>query len=320
MNKTTLLLPLFLLLAGPLVAAENDDILIFSFFRGNGQAGVYLAASEDGLKFTPLNKDQPVMKPAPWEGQNLTRDPSIVFHDGTFHAVWTTSWRGKCFGYAESKDLVNWSEPVRVEPFPSNQIPSNSWAPEICWDPVEANFMIVWSSVMNKERGGQLFVTRTADGKTFSPAKLYLDQKFGCIDGMTALDETAEGKRWVMIYKNEENMEKGGKCLLVATAPVGFSKPWVLESKPIVGPGSSLRPEAMAEGPSLLNTKEGWNLYWDSPLRPAGYHMASSTDLRNWNDRTAELQLPPHPRHGTVFRAPRSVVGWLGTMPGIKHK
>ena len=294
-------------------AAEKGDILIFSFFRGIGQAGVYLAVSEDGVKFTPLNNDQPVMKPAPWEGQNLTRDPSVVFHDGTFHAVWTAGFRGNCFGYAESKDLVSWSEPVRVEPFPADQIPRNTWAPEICWDPVEANFMIVFSSVMmaNKERGEQLFVTRTTAGKTFSPAKLFLDQKFSCIDGMPVLDKTAEGKRWVMVYKNEEKAEKGGKGLLVATAPADFSKPWVTESKPIIGPGSSLLPENMAEGPSLLKTKEGWNLYWDSPLKPAGYHMASSTDLKNWSDRTADLQLPPHPRHGTVFRAPRSAVGWL---------
>ena len=312
MKKTTGMWTVLLLLS-PFVlhTAESDDILIFSFFRGNGQAGMCLAASEDGLKFTPLNNDQPVMKPAPWEGQNLTRDPSVVFHDGMFHAVWTTSWRGNCFGYAESKDLVNWSDPVRVEPFPSNQIPRNTWAPEICWDQVQTNFMIVWSSIVNKERGGQLFVTRTADGKIFSPAKLYLDQTFSCIDGMTVLDETAAGKRWVMIYKNEEKPEKGGKCLLVATAPADFSQPWVTESKPIVGPGSSVCPENMAEGPSLLKTKEGWNLYWDSPLKPAGYHMASSPDLKNWIERTAELQLPDHPRHGTVFRVPRSAVGWL---------
>ena len=98
-------------------AAGSDEILLLSFFRDNGQAGIFVAASEDGLHFTALNHDQPVMKPGPWEGQQLTRDPSMVFHDGTFHAVWTTSWKGSCFGYAESKDLVHWSEPVKVEPF-----------------------------------------------------------------------------------------------------------------------------------------------------------------------------------------------------------
>ena len=102
MDDKYLILTLMCMLGGSLAAAENDRILIFSFFRGNGQAGVYLAASDDGVKFTPL---QPVMKPSPWEGQNLTRDPSIVFHDGKFHAVWTTNWLGNCWLVAQCPEL-----------------------------------------------------------------------------------------------------------------------------------------------------------------------------------------------------------------------
>ena len=69
-------------------------------------------------------------------------------------------------------------------------------------------------------------------------------------------------------------------------------------------------------------------LYWDSPLRgkkpgaskpeaarkPApgdSFGLASSSDLKTWTDRTAELQLPTNVRHGTVFRAPRTAIGWL---------
>jgi hypothetical protein len=314
------LISLLVLAQAPLHAADRDDILLFSFFRDNGQAGIYLAASEDGLDFKPLNNDQPVMKPAPWEKQNLTRDPSIVYHDGKFHTVWTTNWRGDCFAYAESTDLVTWSAPVRVEPFPAGQTPRNTWAPEICWDPGQKNFMIVFSSVVDSARGQQMFVTRTADGKTFTPAKLYLDQKFGCIDGMTVLDETAAGKRWVVIYKNEEKTENGGKNLHIATAPADFSLPWTLEPAPIVGPGSSVRPQEMAEGPSLLQWKGSWYLYWDA-FHNNHYSMASSPDLKTWTDRTAKLRLPKYPnnpRHGTVFRAPRAAVGWLKGTPADK--
>ena len=113
-----LLLVLFLQAFASL-AAEPDEMLVLAFFRDNGQAGIFLAASEDGLHFTALHKDQPVMKPAPWPDQQLTRDPSIVFHDGKFPAVWTSNWKGRCFGYAESTDLRHWSEPVMVQPFHS---------------------------------------------------------------------------------------------------------------------------------------------------------------------------------------------------------
>jgi len=290
------------------LAADSVDVLIFSFFRDNGQAGIYLAASEDGLHFTALNNDQPVMKPASWAGQGLTRDPSMVYLDGVFHAVWTTSWKGNCFGSAESKDLVHWSDPVKVTPFPANQIPGNSLAPEICWDPVQKNFMIFWSSSFGKGNG--IYLTRTTDGKMFSEAKQFIDPKFGCIDGMMVFDESAAEKCWVLVFKNEELPENGGKNLHLATAPPDFSRPWAIYPEAIIGPGTKVRPESMCEGPSLLKTKEGWNLYWDSPLIKT-YAMASSIDLTNWTDHTSELQLPPHPRHGTVFRAPRAAIGWL---------
>ena len=310
-NNTILMISLVILSAGGLAnAAEKDEILLLSFFRDNGQDGVFLAASEDGLNFKALNDDKPVMKPADWEGQRLTRDPSMVFHDGKFHAVWTSNWNGNCFGYAESADLVHWSQPVKVEPFPAAlQQPGNVWAPEICWDPVQKNYLIFWSSTLDK-RGHRIYGTRTADGKTFSAAKIFLDPKYSCIDGMMALDETATTKRWVLVYKNEEARTRGGKNLRLATAPADFSQPWSLVETPVAGPGSTVRPHEMAEGPSLLKRDNIWYLYWDA-FANGHYSLATSTDLKNWTDRTAELKLPPNPRHGTVSRVPRHAVGWL---------
>jgi beta-xylosidase len=307
-------------------AAEPDEMLVLAFFRDNGQAGIYLAASEDGLRFTALHKDQPVMKPAPWHDQQLTRDPSIVFHDGKFHAVWTSNWKGRCFGYAESTDLRHWSEPVRVQPFPESLPPAdqprNVWAPEICWDPVQTNYAIVWSSTTEREsRNGdgssmdgkdgswdhRLFVSRTADGKIFSKAKLFFDPKFCCIDGMLAFDASVSGGRWALVFKHEQEQGLGGKNLRLVFAPADFSQPWSPVGGPLAGPGSSVRPTEMAEGPSLMKWHGTWYLYWDA-FANGHYSLATSPNLRDWTDRTAELQLPPHPRHGTVFCAPRNIV------------
>ena len=298
-------------------AAKGDDMLIYCFFRGNGENGVYLAASEDGITFTPLNGDKPVMKPASWKNQNLTRDPSIVFHEGTFHLVWTTGWNGNCFGYAESKDLVHWSEPLRVEPFQDGQKPNNAWAPEICWDPYQKDFMIFWSSVVppNKSR---IFMTRTKDGKTFSAATLFLSRDFHVIDGQ--LLDDAPNNRWLLVYKNENPAAEGGKNIRLATAPHDFSKPFVdLFDQAIVGAGTSIQGDqgekSMGEGPSLAWWNNTYYLYWDAVLL-GHYGLATSNDLKTWTDRTAELHMPPQPRHGTVFHAPRSAVGWLnGSVP-----
>jgi hypothetical protein len=319
--------------AGSARAAESDDVLVLSFFRDNGQAGIFLAWSEDGVKFSPLNDDQPVMKPAPWQGQQLTRDPSIVFHVGKFHAVWTSNWSGRCFGYAESPDLKQWSEPVKVQPFPASlraeDQPRNIWAPEICWDPVQKNYAIFWSSTTEREsRNGdgssdngkdgaadhRLYVSRTADGKAFSEAQVFFDQKFSSIDGMMAFDDRDAADlskgRWVMILKHEQEIKRGGKNLRMTFSPADFSKPWEAVSKPIAGPGSSVRGNEMAEGPSLLMWKGKWFLYWDA-FANGHYCLATSPNLENWTDRSAEIKMPPHPRHGTVFSAPRRAVAWL---------
>lgn len=293
-------------------AAETDDVLIKSFFRDNGQAGVFLAASEDGTTFVPLNDDKPVMKPAPWPGQNLTRDPSITYHDGTFHMVWTTNWTGDCFGYAESKDLVTWSDPVRVEPFKGKQKPDNTWAPEICWDPYQKNFMIFWSSVIPPAKQRQ-FVTRTSDGKAFSEAELFLERDYNVIDGNLLLD--APNQRWLLLYKNENSAADGGKNIRIATAPHDFSKPFLdLIDQPILAAGTQIQGDqgekSMGEGPSLVKWKGNYLAYWDA-VHLGYYCLASSTDLKTWTDRTKELRMPPHLRHGTVFPAPRQSVGWL---------
>lgn len=184
------------------------------------------------------------MKPADWEGQRLTRDPSMVFHDGKLHAVWLSNWNGNCCGYAESADLVHWSQPLKVESFPAAfQQPGNVWAPGICWDPLQKNDLIFWSSTLDSP-GHRIYGTRTSDGKTFSEAKVLLDPKYRCIDGMMALDETAATKRWVLVYKNQKDPAKGGKNLRLATTTE--LKHWTNLSKNLIGENAALSPMAIS--------------------------------------------------------------------------
>lgn len=321
-------------LAATAPAAGTDEVLLLAFFRDNGQKGVYLAWSEDGVRFQPLNGDEPILKPGDWPDQKLTRDPSIVYHDGLFRAVWTTNWKGRCFGYAESSDLARWSGQRRVYPFPTTlpaaDQPRNVWAPEITRDPATGEFLVYWSSTTDREsRNGdgssengkdgeydhRIYVSRTRDGKTFSDARLFFDPKYCCIDACLAFDgrgaADSAGGRWVMVFKDERVIRRGGKNLRMTTAPPDLTRPaWEPISAPIAGPGSRLRSREMAEGPSLIHWKDRWLLYWDA-FADGRYCLATSPDLRTWTDRTADLRLPPKPRHGTVFRAPRSAVAFL---------
>lgn len=315
--------------AGVALAADQDEVWIFCYYYGMGDTGLHLAQSEDGVHFTPLNNGRPVMPAPQWPDQNKTRDPSMIYHAGKFRVVWTTGWFGNCFGYAESTDLIHWSEPVKAAPFPAAlppaEQPNNVWASQIAWDPVQKNYMINISSVIGlkdhqlaireiaSNKRMRIFLTRTVDFKTFTPPKLLLDPQFGsgCMEGMMVQEERPEGNRWTMFFKK---MRAGGS-ICVATAPLDLSQPWAVNPKMIAGHGTQLQPQTMAEGPYAVKTAAGWNLYW---ARGDLYGFATSTDLLNWTDHTAELQVPPNSHHGSFFRAPRSAVGWLNQSAGGK--
>ena len=118
----------------------------------------------------------------------------------------------------------------------------------------------------------------------------------------------------IMILHSPVMLDRRAKELNLGLAPASPFQVVHLVETPVAGPGSTMRPHEMAEGPSLLKRDNLWYLYWDA-FANGHYSLATSTDLKNWTDRTAELQLPPNPRHGTVSRMPRSAVGWLSKPP-----
>lgn len=330
--------------------AAEDSGLLFSYFKSNGETGVFLAYSEDGLTFKTLNDGRPVFTPPQWPGQNLTRDPSIVYHDGIFHMVWTSSWGGLCFGAATSADLKEWSKPICVEPFKhwsADDLPINTWAPEVHWDPVQKNYAIIWSSAMPKlvgssgcNSGGlekvpnlqveisthhqRTFISRTSDFKTFTDAKVFFAPGISNIDACMVFDDrgtqdTADDC-WVMAAKNEQHGLIGGKHIRVAVTGADLTKPFPPKfhsptdptkpwSDPIVGPCGKLQQNQWVEGPSLIKFGDEWRIYFDRyNLVEGRYGMVSSKNLIDWVDRAAEIKLPQDAHHGTFFSAPRSAI------------
>src|SRR5688500_15579104 len=130
----------------------QGDVFIFPYFLNNGEAGVYLAVSRDGLLFEGVNGNKPILPAPDWPRNRLTRDPSIVHQDGLFHMVWTTDWGSRSIGYASSPDLVTWSEPRRIDVWGAAGLGViNTWAPEVHWDPERREFFILFSSTLESE-------------------------------------------------------------------------------------------------------------------------------------------------------------------------
>jgi hypothetical protein len=327
-----------LVLAPVIIAAQTnaDEVLLFTYFRNNGQDGVHLATSTNGSHFVALNEDKAIFTPPPWPGQNLTRDASLLYHDGKFRMVWTSAWKGRLFGYAESADLVKWSEPRQVKPFreglPVEDQPDNIWAPEVHWDPLKQDYFILFASTTPRERNDEddsnnngkrgsqydnrVFITRTKDFLTFTDVKLFFDRGFACIDAVMRRDEA--NQRWAMVIKcsrDETLKTMPGRNLWLTFTGLDLDHPHFspLEG-PIAGNHSPMFSDpaprkSMAEGPSLLHYQGRWLLLWDEPAG-GGLQLATSPDLNEWT-HLKSATFPPHAQHGTLFIAPRRAVGWL---------
>ena len=142
MIKNKLLMLLCLLASTILVQAQ--DFYVSTSFHEPATDGLRFIYSRDAVHWDSI----PGTFLAPKVGkQKVMRDPSIIrTPDGVFHLVWTSSWRGdRGFGYAESRDLMHWSEPKFIEVM-DDPTTVNVWAPELFWDEDRQQAMVVWAS------------------------------------------------------------------------------------------------------------------------------------------------------------------------------
>jgi hypothetical protein len=296
-------------------AVPAEDGLLFSFFRNNGEDGLYLATSADGLKWTSLHGDKPLIKPEVGESK-LMRDPSIVrAPDGTFHMVWTTAWKGRTIGYASSKDLMHWSPQRALEVFPEGTEVANCWAPEIYYDARAKEYLIVWASTINgrfpetlgraREYNHRLYSIRTRDFQQFSETKLFYDPGFIVIDAAIFPAAVAGQKRYSMVVKNE-TLTPPAKNLFLTFAD-SLNGPWTPPTEPISG-------KDWAEGPTPIKVGADWLIYFDK-YTTHRYGAIRSRDAKSWTEITELIEFPKGARHGTAFRAPQAVIDTLRRAP-----
>jgi len=278
--------------------ALSDSVWLFSYFNNNGQDGLHLAYSNNGYSWTALNNDKSVLKPTVAKDK-LMRDPCIIQGaDGLFHMVWTVSWNDKGIGYANSPDLVNWSEQQFIPVMQHEDSARNCWAPEITYDAKQKEYMIYWAttiagkfkmdSVIENSYNHRLYYTCTKDFKQFTKTKLLYDRGFNVIDASIV----ADAGRYVMFLKDETRLPPQKNIRIATSRKVngGYSAP----SAPITG-------AYWAEGPTTLKIGDTWVVYFDK-YRDHKYGAVSSTDLVNWQDLSDKIQLPKGIRHGTIFK------------------
>lgn len=279
--------------------AQQDSIYLFSYFKGNGEDGLHLAASIDGMKWQAVREGSAFLRPE-LSPDKLMRDPCIIRGgDGNFHMVWTVSWTQKGIGYASSPDLIHWSEQQYIPVMEYEENARNSWAPEITYDPETEEYMIYWASTVTGEfpetqveaddaYNHRMYFTKTKDFKTYSETMLLYDPGFNSIDA-TILNHMG---KWTMVIK-DETREPVQKNLKLAYA-MELDGPYSEASQPITS-------DYWAEGPTVL-LKDGYFYVYFDRYTDHHFGVIRSKDLQHWEDLTEQLEMPEGIRHGSIFR------------------
>ena len=278
------------------------DIYVSTSFHEPANEGLRFIYSYDGIRWDSIKGT--FLTPQVGN-QKVMRDPSIVKGpDGTFHLVWTSSWRqDRGFGYASSKDLIHWT-PQRFIEVMKDTSTVNVWAPELFYDDVRKQYMIIWAScvpgkfpdyIEDHRNNHRLYYVTTKDFRKFSEAKLLIDPDFSCIDATMV----KRGKDdYVMVLKDNSRKQRNIKVAFAKT-PYG---PWSKASEPFT--------ESFTEGPSTAYVNGWWYIYYDS-YRHKIYGAHRTKDFVHFQDQTGAVKFPVGHKHGTVFMADEKLVDAL---------
>lgn len=281
--------------AAPSAAAAANTAYAMVYFTEspNGQGadyGLHLAVSRDGLNWTPLNQNRPVVTPT--AGEQGLRDPFVLRkQDGSFVVLATdlkgtdfTRWSQYLHVY-DSTDLSGFTGYRRLRMHTSS---THTWAPTAFWDATRSQYGIVYSAV----DGGRdvLMVNWTSDFRSVGSPQVYFSPGFGVLDG----DVVVDGGTTYLYYKN---LADG--LLYGARSSTGAPNSFTTYT-------SGLRQGNAIEAPLLArNNDGGWRLWGDSfsPVNNDYYAWSQSNIGSNsWAPLNQRDYTPPlNSKHGSII-------------------
>jgi len=287
-------------------STAQKEVYLFSYFVDNGQDGLHLAYSTNGLTWTPLNDGNSYLEPTIGKDK-LMRDPFILHgKDGLFHMVWTSGWWDRIIGYASSPDLINWSEQKGIPVMEHEPTAKNSWAPEMAYDQASGEFIIFWATTIperhsdvassEREKGlnHRMYCTKTTDFKTFSPTEMFFNPDFSVIDA----NILPKNNQFYMFLKNE-NPNPPEKNIRISVSDKA-SRPYPVKvSEPVTG-------KYWAEGPTALEVGDFVYVYFDKYTEHK-YGAVRSKNMVDWEDVSDLVSFPKGVRHGAAFKVTEDV-------------
>ena len=278
----------------------EKNVFVSTSFHEPANEGLRFIYSQDGIHWDSI--------PGAWlkpviGNQKVLRDPSITqTPDGTFHLVWTSSWKGDFgFGYAYSKDLIHWSKQQLIPVMKTEPSTVNVWAPDIFFDNEKGEFVVVWAScIPNRFKRGQedeknnhrLYYITTKDFKTISATKLLYDPGFSSIDA--TIVKRAKND-YVLVFKDNTRPNRNLKVAF-AKSPTGpYSK------------ASSTFSENFVEGPTVEKLDDRYLIYFDE-YKKFSFGAIATKDFIHFSNVSKEVSVPKDHKHGTIFKASASII------------
>lgn len=251
---------------------------------------LHLAYSRDGLHWTPLNDNRPVLH-ATGPGDRI-RDPFVQRgYDGNFHLLATTGWAATDIYYARSTDLLHWDDQRCLSVMASVPGARNAWAPEFIFDPDQQSYVVYWSSSHGRYGwdDSRIWYSRTTDFQRFSPPQVLFDPGFTVIDATIV---PFEG-RFYMFFKDERfGYQHGEHRYIQAAAAPNLEGPYTIVTEAVTS--------SITEGPAVMQAQDGpWFLYFDRCMDNA-YGVSVGDDLLHWQE-APDADFPPNARHGSIL-------------------
>jgi hypothetical protein len=162
--------------------------------------GLHLALSSDGLNWTPLNSNRPVVTPA--EGSRQVGDPFVLrLQDGTF--VVLAADEDAADPARENGYIHLWSSPdLRTFSYRRLRVhgmASHTWAPEAFYDASRKAYGIVYTAVHGDRES--VYVDWTTDFATLSAPELFFDPGYGVVDPTVV----ADGGSWHLFFQDQRD-------------------------------------------------------------------------------------------------------------------
>lgn len=273
----------------------TELIFIFAYFINNGEAGMRLASSADGLHWEDIPGLEFVITPE----KGIMRDPFLYLGpDNTFHLIWTTDWESQEIGYSKSIDLIHWEPQRNLPVMTSISGTRNCWAPEMIYNETKENYLIYWASTVPDSQETdeipsennyyhRIWSTQTKDFQSFSKPEIFFDPGFNVID-LTLFESPQGGYR--IIAKNE-TLTPVEKNLFSSESPSLFDQ-W--------SPPSKAFTESWVEGPSTLIIDDWTYIYYDA-YTSKKYGAVRTKDFVSFENISDKVSFPSGARHGSIL-------------------